>query len=89
MPHLYIAEFHTLGQMPPQAEQKIAIEGVSKSSKPFGPNTNFIRLNTDAPCSIAVGADPEATLDNARLSANQTEPFGVSAGHRLAVIANI
>jgi hypothetical protein len=48
----------------------------------------MIRVNVDAPCSIAIGPNPTAVNTAKRLSQNQTEFFVVQPGHRLAVIQN-
>lgn len=102
MPSLYIAEYEqivdtTVGkaiapQAPPHQEQKLSIAVGATPSAPFHPRTRFVRLNTDAACSIAfaaVGAaDPVATIANQRLAPNQTEYFGVFAGTKMSVISN-
>ena len=95
---LYIAEFSQLmptpggtGQAPrtpPIAEQTVAIGGASAASGAFNTATNFVRVHTDAICSIAFGASPVATTAQMRLAAGQTEYFGVNAGDKIAVISN-
>lgn len=100
MAFLYIAEFNKLQAVttqpedktqapavPPIVEQKLAIGGELQSA-PFNDLTRFIRLHTDAVCSVAFGVDPHATVNNMRLAANQTEFCGIFKGHRLSVIAN-
>lgn len=99
MASLYIAEFRDVAfdsfgrgigvaQGPPLAEQKLTISGSSNPSAAFNSNTKYIRVETDAICSIALGAAPTATTDNMRFAANQTEYFGVHGGLKLAVITN-
>ena len=102
MPSLYIAEYEqivdtTVGkaiapQCPPHAEQKLTISGVSAPSAALHARTKFVRLHSDAVCSVAFSNDPAATptasAANARLAANQTEYFGVFPGTKLAVIQN-
>lgn len=73
---------------PSQAEQTVAITAGSVQSAAFNPNTFFVRVHTDAICSIKFGANPTAAATTKRLSANQTEYFIVSPGHKLAVITN-
>lgn len=95
MATLYVAEFATLGSSgaqvvmaTPLAEQVVAIGGSSASSARFGGATRFIRVHTDSVCSILVGASPTATTTQMRLSADQTEYFGVQPGDKIAVITN-
>jgi hypothetical protein len=98
---LYVAEFQFMGQVPsasgqmaqqaPLAEQTASIGGSSATlTNPFNAKTAFIRVHTDAICSIKVGASPTATTSTARMAANQTEYFGVpvGAGWNIAVISN-
>jgi hypothetical protein len=98
MATLYIAEYAALAGTgnypvqspftPPIAEQTVAIGASSAQSAAFNKNTNFVRLHTDAICSVAFGANPTATTSNARLAANQTEFFGVVPGQLVATITN-
>jgi len=99
---LYIAEYAEIvvapanqrGQMvmePPIAEQTISISGSSAAcTNPFNSATRFVRIHTDAICSIAFGAAPTATTGNKRLAANQTEYFGIPKGqsYKVAAITN-
>jgi hypothetical protein len=102
---LYITEYAELslnrlgqlGQMPvepPVAEQTVAIGGSSVQSAAFNAATKFVRLHTDAICSVEVGANPTATATTGRLAANQTEFRDVSRGpssgsaFKIAVITN-
>lgn len=85
--------------MPPDAEQTVGIGGGHAESQPFGSGakasllspsaTMVIRVNCDAVCSIAIGSSPTATTTTMRLSANQTEYFGVHPGDKLSVISNV
>lgn len=95
---LYITEFNNIGGgarfpvqgafQPPIAEQTIAIGGASVQSSAFNKNTLFVRIHTDAICSIEFGANPTATTSTARMAANQTEYFSVVPGQKVAVISN-
>ncbi len=76
------------GQEPALAVQKIAIGAGSVQSAPFNARTTFVRVNVDAICSFQFGANPTATANDARMSADATEYFGVTPGHRMAVITN-
>ena len=96
MATLYIAEYAaTAGDIPialaaPIAEQTVAIGGSSTQSAAFDPATVFVRVHSDAICSIAFGANPTATAAKQRLSADQTEYFGIkpSSATKIAVITN-
>lgn len=98
MAKLYISEYTRMptdtrvsvptGAEPAIATQAVAISGTSAQSAAFNTNTRFIRVHTDAICSVKFGASPTATTDDARLAANQTEFFGVVAGQKVAVITN-
>lgn len=98
MAKLYITEFHLLGVAPefspfplapPVVDQTPVAIGVgSVQSAAFNAGTRFVRLHTDAICSIAFGTDPIASANNARMNANDTEYFAVSPGHKVAVITN-
>ena len=98
MATLYVAEFQSVGgtgnfvtqaaQTPADAEYTVAIGAVSAQSQAFGANTRFIRVHTDAICSITFGANPTATTSKPRLAAGNTEYFAVIPGQKLAVITN-
>jgi hypothetical protein len=100
MAFLYITEYETLtptteggaaqaARTPPVVDQPpVAIGAASLQSAIFGPTTKYVRLHTDAICSIAFGPNPTATMNNQRLAADQTEYFGVTPGSTVAVIAN-
>lgn len=66
----------------------VAISGASAQSAAFAATTNFIRVETDAICSIAYGGNPTATVNNFRMAADQVEYFGVNPGDKIAVISN-
>ena len=100
MATLYITEFHNQvvdsngrpltgrGQLPAVAEQTVAIGAGSVVSAAFNSQTTFIRVCSDAVCSIVAGAAPTATPNNMRLPANSPDYFAVKAGQKLAVITN-
>lgn len=98
---LYVTEFANLGTsnnaqvmqmatVPPLVEQTVAIGGSTTQSSAFGANTTFVRLHTDAICSIAFGTNPSATATTARLAAGTTEYFVVpqNKAFKVAVITN-
>ena len=100
MSTLYIAEVEKLGidamgasviapEMPPLAEQTIAITSGTLPSAPFGGRTRFVQIHCDAVCSVAWGQNPQATTSNMRLGAGDTRYYGVTPGDQLAVIQNV
>ena len=100
MATLYVTEYATLalgargesmqiGQEPAIAEQTVAIGVGSAQSSAFAAQTTFVRLHSDAICSVAFGTNPTATASNKRMAAGQTEFFGVnSRASKVAVITN-
>lgn len=100
MATLYITEYARVGfdpngplampEEPPLAEQTVAIGSGSLQSNAFQAATRFVRLNTDAVCSIEFGLNPTAVATTARMAANQTEYHGVPQGgsFKVAVITN-
>jgi len=52
--------------------------------------TTFVRLHTDAICSIKFGVNPTASATTARMAAGRTEYHGVPLGqaYKVAVITN-
>lgn len=98
MATVYISEFcdmlglgkglGSLAKQPSIAEQTVAIGGGSVQSAAFNNGTTFIRVHTDAICSILIGENPTAVATKCRMAAGQTEYFAVRAGHKIAVITN-
>lgn len=100
MAKVYISEYSKIasdgsgtrlpaGKEPSIVEQTpVAIGAASVQSAAFDEETRFIRIHTDAICSIAFGSNPTATSNSKRLAANQTEFFGVKPGDKVAVITN-
>lgn len=101
MASLYITEYARQGrdasgfQMvvadePPVANQKVSIGGTSTQSSAFADGTKFVRVHTDAICSIEFGTNPTATTSTRRMAANTTEYFSVPLGqsYKVAVISN-
>jgi hypothetical protein len=97
---LFVAEYSDIVQTvrggtaipqdpPVVPEYTIPIGGISQQSPAFNPATRFVRLHTDAICSVTVNLpNPTATAANGRFAANQTEFRGVMPGNKLAVITN-
>lgn len=75
---------------PAVANQTVAITAGSVQSSAFNALTRFVRVSTDAVCSIEFGTNPTATATTRRMPANTTEYFAVPQGqsYKLAVITN-
>lgn len=74
----------------PAANQTVAIGGTTAQSAAFNALTSFVRIHTDAVCSIEFGTNPVATTVTRRMAANSTEYFSVpkDKAFKVAVIAN-
>lgn len=97
MATLYVEEFAQLGfgggsapvaSQPSHAQQTVAIGGTTAQSTAFSSRTYFVRLHTDAICSVRFGTSPTATTSTTRMAANTTEYFKVQPGDKVAVISN-
>ncbi|MBP8292862.1 MAG: hypothetical protein KAX65_08815 [Caldilineaceae bacterium] len=100
MANLHITEFSTqardtafgsalvpAAQMPPVAEQTLAIGATSAAcTNAFNAATRFICLTAKADCHIQIGAAPVATASMRPLTAGNDYYFGVTPGHKVAVI---
>lgn len=75
---------------PAVANQTVAISVSSVQSSAFNALTKFVRVHTDAICSIEFGTNPTASSTTRRLAANTTEYFSVPQGasYKVAVITN-
>ena len=98
---LYITEYARQGRdaegykmvvagEPAVTNQTVAIGGASAQSSAFNAGTKFVRIHTDAICSIDFGTNPTATTSTRRMAANTTEYFEVPMGqsYKVAVITN-
>lgn len=102
MPIINIAEFVDTGSnsgirgsranrapvahLPAPVVQQLTVGAASVQSVAFQANTGLIRIKTDTPCRIEVGANPTAVATSLLLAAGDTEYFGVTPGQKLAVI---
>jgi hypothetical protein len=75
-------------KMPAEAEQGVSISGVSVQSSAFGNNTHYIMVHPDATCSIAIGTNPTAVNTAHRIKQDERLYYGVTPGHKIAVITN-
>lgn len=75
---------------PPILNQTVAITVGSLQSAAFNALTKFVRVSTDAVCSIEFGSSPTASATTRRMPANSTEYFSVplAVGFKIAVITN-
>lgn len=79
-----------VAEEPPLANQTVAITAGTVQSSAFAAGTAFVRVSTDAVCSIEFGTNPTASATTRRLPANTTEYFSVPQGlaYKVAVITN-
>lgn len=77
-----------IAKVPPVAEQKLGVSGASVQSAAFNSATKYVRLYTDIACCVAWGTNPVAVTTSMPMSAASAEYFGVTVGHKVAVIAN-
>jgi hypothetical protein len=86
----YIGGLLPVGAEPHITTQVIAIGASSAQSAAFANNTSFVRLHSDAVCSVLFGTNPTSiAATSPRMAANQTEYFSVpvGAGYKVANIA--
>ncbi len=104
MSKLYISEYARMTQAsgpgnavvqapeePPVATQAIDFTSGAVQSAAFSAKTRFVRLHTDAICSVKFGAAPTATANDPRLAAGQTELRGIpgdGSAAKVSAIAN-
>lgn len=77
--------------VPETATQSVTFAGTSTQSAVFQASTRYLRIVSDATCSIAIGTNPTAVTNQpTRLAANVAEVVAVGANAaqlRLAVVA--
>lgn len=98
MASLYISEYAAIqpttgdyaqaAHEPALATQKVTVTGVSAQSAAFNAQTKFVRLHTDAICSVSFGSSPTATTSHLRMPTDSTEYFGVNPTDKVAAITN-
>jgi hypothetical protein len=104
MSKLYISEYARVTQTsgpgnavlptpeePPLATQIVDFTSGAAQSAAFNAKTRFVRLHTDAICSVRFAANPTATINDARLAAGQTELRGIpvdGSAAKVSAIAN-
>jgi hypothetical protein len=96
MAALYITEYQDILRIngvvqvpvePAIAEQKVTFTTSTQSSA-FNASTRYVRIHTDAICSIKFGLNPTAVVTEKRMAADSTEYFAVSTGHKVAAVTN-
>jgi len=96
---IYISEYQNMpkidgrvvpiGEEPSIVDQKKTVAGTSALSDAFNAVTHFVRIHSDATCSIVFSADDTAaTTSHKRMVADATEYFGVRPGDKVAFISN-
>jgi hypothetical protein len=75
-----------VAHMPPISTEDL--DGSSSdSSEAFDSTCNYIRVSTDTAIRLEFGANPTATTSSGtRMPANTVEYFGITQGHKVAVI---
>lgn len=97
MTTLYITEYENICRddsgLPAQiatepaiANQTVSIGGTSAQSAAFNTETKFVRLYADVACCVSFGANPTSTNAKTALPVGSPEYFGVTPGHKVAVI---
>lgn len=89
---LNIAQFDSMSPHhtfsgPPTASENVTVGASSVQSSVLLTGTQLVRLHAVVACRVAFGLNPTAQSTSMRLAAGQTEYFGVTPGHRIAVIA--
>jgi hypothetical protein len=104
MSKLYVSEYARVTQVsgpgnavlpapeePPLATQIVDFASGAAQSAAFNAKTRFVRLHSDAVCSIRFAANPAATVNDPRLAAGQTELRGIpgdGSAAKVSAIAN-
>lgn len=87
--HMALDDFNRLiaaPMTPPLAEAYVNISPESVSSDPFPQYTSFICIKPEVDCAVAFGPEPTANPDYHVLEAGEKCFYGVTPGHRIAVI---
>ena len=75
-----------IAKMDGSATQVVTFSSTTQSAA-LAADTRFVRVVSDADCHIAAGSSPTATTSDLKLTAGSAEYFGVTPGHKIAVIA--
>lgn len=73
--------------LPSLGTQKLTMGGTSVQSAVMKPTTTLVKLLADGDCYVTAGLSPTATANDMPLLAGTAEYFGVTPGHKIAVIA--
>lgn len=75
---------------PPLAELQVEIVGFqSKQSDQFPDGAHFVMVKPEVACALAFGENPKAKPDTHPLDAGEIRWYGVTPGHRIAVIERL
>jgi len=101
MSKLYITEFSRLGissnggtaqimdfDSVVTVQPPIDYSAGAAQSAAISDGTRYVRVETDAICSIKYGSNPTATTNDQRMAAGDVEHFYVSRGNKISVITN-
>jgi hypothetical protein len=85
----YVPIADASGSTTENASSPITSGASHAESAAFSTGTTYIRVHNDSggPICVLIGTTPVATTNNARMSSDQTEYFGVKAGDKISVIA--
>lgn len=72
-------------QLPPITTQNVSFTATPGQSAAFNAKTTVIRVQADADCFLAVGADPTAATTDLPLTSGVAEYFSVIAGYKISV----
>lgn len=75
-----------LPKTPSVANQTVTYTTTTQSNA-FNSLTNYIRFVSTSNCHILINADPTATTSTTYVPAGAVEYFGVTPGHKIAVVA--
>lgn len=102
MSKLYVTEYAEIATLPgnnknpqipvepPIAEQVVDYSGGVAASNAFNFGTRFVRISTDAVCSVSFGTAPTATTSMQRMAADTVEYKAIPQGavYKVSAITN-
>jgi hypothetical protein len=69
----------------------VAVSSITIVSAAFQPSTQYVEISADGICSVAIGLNPTATVNNCRVNANERLPLRgvqVNKGWQVSAITN-
>lgn len=70
----------------PGTASTVSIASASAQSSAFASTTKVIEIRASKACYISIAANPTATSSTTYLPADETRYYGVTPGHKIAVI---